>query len=132
MKKLLPLIILILSNAATAQEKQVWACQTTASTGLVGNRTDWQIQSGQPKPLLLGIDGANSSYTISGFEFPIPCTNSTNSSLNFATCNSDGITIVLNLENGLASMSSILGVVIPSTNAPMALELITYQCTKFC
>ena len=58
MNKLLTTIILICcSIGATAQEKEIWACQQLESTMLSWNSDGWDPYRVTPKPLLLTING---------------------------------------------------------------------------
>ena len=55
------IILLSFSIGAIAQEKQIWACHQQASTMLDWENGGWKSYRVTPQPLLLTIDGGNSS-----------------------------------------------------------------------
>ena len=62
MKKLTTLILLLLSPLVMAQEKQIWACQQVAGTLLNRESDSWESYALNPVPILLTVDGENSTF----------------------------------------------------------------------
>ena len=56
-----------------AQEKEIWACQQIEGTGLSWENSSWRQRGINPTPLLLTIDGKNSSYKEGDYEYSIDC-----------------------------------------------------------
>ena len=73
MKKSLLLLAALACTGAIAQEKQIWACQQQASAALEWENGSWKRYGVNPIPLLLTIDGANSSYKMGEYEFALRC-----------------------------------------------------------
>ena len=73
MKKSLLLLAALACSGAVAQEKEIWACQQTEGTMLNWEDGAWRQRAISPSPILLTIDGKNSSYKMGDNENELDC-----------------------------------------------------------
>ena len=135
MKKLITMILLMWSILAVAQEKEIWACQTTDITGFKWVDGEWKRKVYDRGNILLTLDGQNSATKIRGVEHLFNC----NPVGSFWQCNSDtGHSLVLNPDTGEGGYSRLFGAVINSSQIDLGEGIFTedvivalLQCTKF-
>jgi hypothetical protein len=128
MKKTLLLAAALACSGAVAQEKEIWACQQQESAMLGWRSNGWELLLVTPKPLLLTINGASSSYKEGDSEFRIQC-----SPLEYfeerTTCidSSGGNYFLLDPETGKMGRSRLSGAI----NNAYSVAAQIYNCTKF-
>jgi hypothetical protein len=128
MNKLLTTIILFsLSSGIYAQEKEIWACQVTNSTGFKFEENEGITSTFKKASYLLTIDGADSLIKEGEDVKLLDCEDS---SYGWTSCISHESAryISMSKENGLGSYASTGGATIRGIFTAN-LELI--QCTKF-
>ena len=127
MNKLLTTITLLcFSIGATAQEKEIWACQTEAGTQLIWEDGRWNNYRVTDNQLLLTLDGANSSYKMGSDTTQLTCTE------DFGRINCFGTympatNIFFDPDSGRMGMSYLYGAVIRMDSVAAQV----YNCTKF-
>ncbi|PCJ23623.1 MAG: hypothetical protein COA96_11275, partial [SAR86 cluster bacterium] len=96
------IILLLLSPSVTAQEKEIWACQGTKSTGFSWRTGEWIEQTFYTQAYELTVDGVNSRLRDNGVDKPMEC--STN--LSILSCSSFTSLLVLKSTTGRGAYST--------------------------
>ena len=131
MNKLLTGIVLVCFSIGTiAQEKQIWACQQQAVALLKWENGSWERYGVVPIPLLVTIDGANSSYKEGEYEYALSC-----SKIEYyaeVSCFDETYSehLYFNLDNGKLGRSNLLGATDTDDRRDTVSAQI-YNCTKF-
>ena len=131
MNKLLTGIVLVcFSLGPIAQEKQISACQQQIRTLLDWEPGRWQSYTVAPTPLLLTIDGANSSYKRGEVERPLSC--SKIYGFPEVTCLdlSSSEHIFFNPDYGKLGFSALFGAT-STRDSRDTVSAVIYNCTKF-
>lgn len=130
MEKLLAITLLLLSPVVVAQEKAVWICQTTVSTGLFWENENWTASATTPEQYLLTLDGDNSSMRIDEFDVPMECGGGYGVMEGlYQTCVGRQVTIFLSPFSGKAGMSTLRGS-LQSGESRDTVLISVLQCTK--
>ena len=128
MNKSLLLLAALACTGAIAQEKEIWACQQLEGTMLYWEDGSWEQYTVTPEPLLLTVNGANSSVKkgddgvrlqcspLESFEERISCISS-----------SGGEYFLLDPETGKMGKSRLSGAI----NKAYSVSAQIYNCTKF-
>ena len=130
MKKTLLLAAALACSGVVAQEKEIWACQQIAGTGLFWEGSSWRRMGINPYPLLLTIDGENSSYKIgadNGTGLDCSRTGVFTSCITVIPANH----IFMHTATGRMGMSSLFGAVSTSSEDRDSVNAQIYNCTKF-
>ena len=133
MKKTLLLAAALVCSGAVAQEKEIWACQQIEGTGLSWENSSWRQRGINPTPLLLTIDGKNSSYKRGDEVVGIDCSKKY-ILRDFMTSCLDSLLsqhIYLETATGNMGMSSLYGVRSTSSASRDTVAARIYNCTKF-
>jgi hypothetical protein len=133
MTKTLLLAAALACSGVIAQEKQVWACQQIEGTMLNWEGGAWRQLLTNPRPLLLTIDGENSSYKAGDNEYSIDCSKAVRPFDYIASC-LDGLFsehILLNTNTGKMGMSLLYGAILSSSEDRDTISAQIYNCTKF-
>jgi hypothetical protein len=122
-----------LSVTASAQEREIWACQQVEGAGLFWENGNWQVSGLNPQPLLLTIDGANGKWKQGDAERQGPCTTPIYSTLISCVDSTMGTShVVLNRDAGIAAHSNVYGAVMPPRDGYRDSPSVgSYNCTKF-
>ena len=123
-------VLLLVSTPISAQDKEIWACQGTNSSGFTWQNSQWQQSMFAPENYILTIDGESFELKASA-DWPMSCHVS---ELDIATCHDLlGQVIVLSKTSGKAVMGSFFGGLIDQTEeaASSIVGVQTMQCTKF-
>jgi hypothetical protein len=129
MKKSLLLLAALACSGAVAQEKEIWACQQVEGTMLFWENSSWTQLLINPKPLLLTIDGKNSSYKMGDFETGLDCSLAGA----FTSCIT-GIPaghIFMDTATGRMGISNLYGAILSSSENRDSVFAQIYNCTKF-
>lgn len=127
MKKTLLLAAALACSGAVAQEKEVWACLQELGTGLFWEGGAWRQKGITPTPLLLTIDGKNSSYKEGDYERAIDCS----LDLGFASCLRLGTYLFMDTNTGKMGISHLLGVLGSTSDGRDTVAAQIFNCTKF-
>jgi hypothetical protein len=122
-----------LCGTASAQEREIWACQGVESAGLDWENGSWKVTRFIAEPLLLTIDGANSNWKRgSGSERNAICTDRFETVSCVASVLGTEV-VALNREQGLAAHSFLGGgVMSPSASGERdSISVSAYNCSKF-
>jgi len=133
MKKALLLTAALACSGAVAQEKEIWACQQIEGTMLKWENSRWRSVLISPLPLLLTLDGENSSFKTGDSTFPLDCSKAPLSgSDDVLSCLSNIKTqhILINLNSGKMGMTSLIGA-ISTANYRDSINAEAFNCTKF-
>ena len=132
MKKLTTLILLLLSPLVVAQEKQIWACQDTDSTGLFWRNGAWESSDITSNQYLFTLDGRTSILKPSNFDFGINLNCNYESVDGYWFCSDHFLahSFIFDAATGKAGHSSLLGA-IQSGVMRDSTSVSTLQCTKF-
>ena len=137
MKKTLLLAAALVCSGAVAQEKEIWACQQTEGTMLNWEGGAWRQSGINPRPLLLTIDGENSSYKEGDYEFSIDCSkrilsSALTSGVTISCLGSlSSLHIYLLTDTGKMGMSNLYGAISSSSVRRDSVSARIYNCTKF-
>jgi hypothetical protein len=119
MKKTLLLAAALACSGVVAQEKEIWACQQTAGTMLNWENSSWRQRAIIPVPLLLTIDGENSSYKEGDTERGLDCSKKDTLTLGgrITSCLDDlsSTHILMGRDTGRMGMSELYGVLSSSS-----------------
>ena len=128
MKKSLLLAAALACSGAVAQEKEIWACQQTAGTMLNWEGSSWRQRDIIPAPILLTIDGKNSSYKEGDTEKKLDC-----SLVGRTSClnNFSSEHIFMDKDTGRMGISTLFGVLSSSSEYRDSVAARIYNCTKF-
>ena len=131
MKKLTTLILLLLSPLVIAQEKEIWACQQIAGTMLKWEGSSWKSTGLAGIPLLLTLDGENSSFKMGDRVVRLTCSTTRGrlSCLNVIK----SAHILMDLNSGRMGMSSLFGAVMAAEEDSYkdSIDAEAFNCTKF-
>lgn len=135
MKKTLLIAAALACSGAVAQEKEIWACQQIEGTMLIWENSRWRSVGLAPLPLLLTLDGENSSFKIADTTFPLDCSKAPLSGSDMddvLSCLSEIKTqhILINRNSGKMGMSSLIGS-ITSGDTRDTIDAEAFNCTKF-
>jgi hypothetical protein len=131
MKKLITLALILLSPLVVAQEKQVWACQQVAGALLDWEGSSWNRYGVTSRPLLLTIDGANSSVNKGDRDRDFNCRTALIGYPELSCLDTTGSAHVwFNPENGKMGTSDLFGAT-ESGGTRDTVSVIIYNCTKF-
>lgn len=135
MKKTLLIAAALACSGAVAQEKEIWACQQIEGTMLMWENSRWRSVGLAPLPLLLTLDGENSSFKIADTIFPLDCSKAPLSGSGMGdvlSCLSKIKTqhILINLNSGKMGMTSLIGA-IASGDTRDSIDAEAFNCTKF-
>ena len=133
MKKTLLLAAALACSGAVAQEKQVWACQQIEGTMLRWENSKWRSVRLSPLPLLLTLDGGNSSFKMADSTYDLDCSKAPLSGLgDVLSCLSSIKTqhILISLNSGKMGMTSLIGA-IASGDTRDSIDAEAFNCTKF-
>lgn len=123
--------VLCVSVAASAQEREVWACQSVRRAGLFWENGKWDATGFTADTLLLTIDGAQSQWKTSDLEMEATCVDNSE----FTSCLDRYLGtshVVLNKEAGIAAYSALYGAVrLPRNGVRDDVSVGSYTCTKF-
>ena len=137
MNKLLTTITLLcFSIGATAQEREIWACQQEAGTQLVWEGGRWKSIGVTPTPLLLTIDGANSSYKQGDSETKLVCSEEREIfalNLRVVRCSDilESDQILFDKNTGRMGISYLFGALMEEEMRIDSVAARIYNCTKF-
>ena len=129
MKKTLLLAAALACSGAVAQEKEIWACQQTEGTMLNWEGGAWRQLLTNPRPLLLTIDGENSSYKEGDIERGLDCSLAGA----FTSC-LNGLSsthLLMDTNTGRMGVSHLYGVIMSSSDRRDSIMAQIYNCTKF-
>jgi hypothetical protein len=126
MKKSLLLLAALACSGAVAQEKEIWACQQVEGTMLFWENSSWTQLLINPKPLLLTIDGKNSSYKMGDNENELDC-----SFYGVTSCVSSATHLLIDKATGRMGLSHLLGALMSSSERRDSVSAEIYICTKF-
>ena len=131
MKKSLLLAAALVCSGAVAQEKQIWACQQVKGTMLKWEGSSWRSLGLSGVPLLLTLDGENSSYKMGDRVARLTCSTAGGrvSCLNMIKSSH----ILIDLNSGRLGMSSLYGAVMAAEedNYKDSINAEAFNCTKF-
>ena len=133
MKKTLLLAVALACSGAVAQEKQVWACQQIEGTMLRWENSKWSSAGLSPLPLLLTLDGGNSSFKMADSTYDLDCSKAPLSGLgDVLSCLSSIKTqhILISLNSGKMGMTSLIGAIV-SGDTRDSIDAEAFNCTKF-
>ena len=133
MKKTLLLAAALACSGAVAQGKQVWACQQIKGTMLRWVNSEWSSVGLSPLPVLLTLDGGNSSFKMADNTFNLDCSKAPLSgNVDVLSCLSSTKTqhILINLDSGKMGMTSLIGA-IGSGDYRDSINAEAFNCTKF-
>ena len=132
MKKILLLAAALACSGAVAQEKEVWACQQIGGTMLKWEGSSWRSVGLSAIPLLLTLDGENSSYKMGEITAGLTCLAPKYGWLSCLTTARYANHILMDLESGRLGMSALTGAVAASTgNYRDTITAEAFNCTKF-
>ena len=137
MKKSLLLAAALACSGAVAQEKEIWACQQTEGTALTWISSSWRQMNIISEPLLLTIDGENSSYKVGDYEQSLDCSkgilsNALTSGVTTSCLGSlTSLHIYLLTDTGKMGMSDLYGAISSSSVRRDTVSAKIYNCTKF-
>tara|TARA_R110001606_G_scaffold364932_1_gene519552 strand:+ start:894 stop:1295 length:402 start_codon:yes stop_codon:yes gene_type:complete len=133
MKKTLLLAAALACSGAVAQEKQVWACQQTEGTMLNWEGGAWRQRTINPSPILLTIDGENSSYKEGDYETRLDCSEKDISGAYVTSCLDNLLSehIYLETATGKMGISNLYGAISSSSVSRDSVSARIYNCTKF-
>lgn len=128
MNKLLTTITLLcFSIGATAQEKEIWACQQVEGLMLQWEDDDWSVYRVKAQPMLLTIDGPKSSFKRGDDNTALDC--SVLPPVSRTACTSIGGAYYILIDHLSGEMGfSFLGGAMDRTDS---LFSSAYNCTKF-
>ena len=126
MKKKLLLAAALACSGAVAQEKEIWACQQTEGTMLNWEDGAWRQRAISPSPILLTIDGKNSSYKMGDNENELDC-----SFYGLTSCVSSVTHLLIDKATGRMGLSHLLGALMSSSERRDSVSAEIYICTKF-
>lgn len=125
MNKLIAITLLLLSTLVFAQEKQIWACQGTKSTGFSLIAGEWLEQTIYTEDYELTVNGLNSVLRENGVDQPLEC----RTNLSIHSCSSFTSLLVLKSTTGIGGYSKISGVIKNgSADEPITTSML--QCAK--
>ena len=128
MKKSLLLLAALACTGAIAQEKEIWACQQLESTMLSWGSNGWEQYVVTPEPLLLTVNGANSSYKTGNDELRLQCSPLESFEKRTSCISStSGDHLLLDPETGKMGKSRLYGAI----NNAYSVTAQIYNCTKF-
>ena len=131
MKKTLLLAAALVCSGAVAQEKEIWACQQIAGTLLNWEGSSWRNVGLIGVPLLLTLDGENSSYKKNDRVTRLTCSTA---GYGLSCLNRNKTThILIDLNSGRLGMSSLYGAVMAAwkENYKDTINAEAFNCTKF-
>ncbi len=133
MKKLLLLAAVLACSGVVAQEKEIWACQQTAGTMLNWEGSSWRQNGILPEPILLTIDGKNSSYKEGDRESRLDCSEVNIVSGSGVSClgRLSSTHILIDTDTGKMGISNLFGAVGSSSEYRDSVYARIYNCTKF-
>ena len=138
MKNFLLLTFLLMSLQLTAQELQLWNCQSTNATGFNWNTEEgyrWENEIIPKESISVNVNGSNSFYNFNSKSIPMSCeefTNETGEKLAYCI-RSDRQPhdfLVLNLASGQASLSRLGGAISSNTFFREIVSTSIFQCTN--
>ncbi len=130
MKKTLLLAAALACTGAVAQEKQIWACQQIEGTMLFWENSGWRQRFVAAEPILLTIDGENSSYKIQDSETGLDCSLAGA----FTSCLTGfpfAEHIFMDTATGRMGISGLYGALMSSSENRDSVSAQIYNCTKF-
>jgi hypothetical protein len=133
MKKTLLLAAALACSGVVAQEKEIWACQQEVGTGLFWEGGTWRQKGIIPTPLLLTIDGKNSSYKEGDREVAVDCSEKDILLASVISCldNFSSEHIFMDKDTGRMGMSALYGVRSSSSEYRDSVAARIFNCTKF-
>ena len=128
MKKTLLLLAALACTGAIAQEKEIWACQQLEGTMLRWGSNGWEQYRVTPEPLLLTVNGANSSVKRGDSEIRLQCSPLESFEERTSCVTSiGGDYFLLDPETGKMGKSRLSGAI----NNAYSVTAQIYNCTKF-
>jgi len=126
MKKLVLITLLLLSPTITAQEREVWTCESNESAGFSFIGNEWVKQEVHSEYYLLTVDGSNSNLRNNGLDMPMECV----TNLSFYSCSNFTDLFVLKSTTGRAGYSTVNGIV-QNGDGSDSIAAAVLQCTRF-
>lgn len=119
------ILLLLVASMADGQEKQIWACQETQSTGLSSQNDVWEKKSFYANNFMLTLNGANSSLRDAGADYPMECSYLAS----YYSCASFTKLFILKASTGFAAYST-LGGAVRHEKGEDSLVVSVLQCVK--
>lgn len=129
MKKTLLLAAALACSGAVAQEKEIWACQQETGTMLEWENGSWREYFRKPEPILLTLNGEDSSFKMRSSETELNCSQI----FGEISCVSKFAAtahILLDQTSGNMGISFLWGA-IQNANVRDSVVAAIYNCTKF-
>jgi hypothetical protein len=130
MNKLTTLILLLLSPLVMAQEKQVWACQQVAGTLLNWESDSWESYALNPVPILLTVDGENSTFKQGDAETSLICSGSNEFEFSCVSNPIPAFHLLIVPATGKMGVSFLYGAIGEAVEKD-TISAAAFNCTKF-
>lgn len=132
MRIITAIALMLVSTLLSAQEREVWACQSIDSIGFRWEDGNWKGTLFNDANILVTLDGENSTLKLEGFDYRVECSQAESFLFPLYWSCSDNTTLfVLNPETGQAGYSSLFGALDPDRASRDTVFTALYQCTKF-